>query len=457
MDSPSPPAVPDPVATADAQGRANTDAARLTTRLNRYDQFTPLGNQTWSNNSTFDQTGYDAAMREWERSMQQFNQGSNPAPQGPSGSGWSPGTGEGSQSFTGGGSPGMGGGGMQPSMPSRDDFMSGGDNWASTVTLDPRVQALLDSELATSQGLNNTIGSALSRVQSVLGQDLDYASLPGAGNIDERMGEQRGQYADLTDQIAGQQGLVTGAQGLQATQAQRLAQMLGQPMPGVDGATRDKVSDALYSDLTSRLDPRFSSEEASLRSTLMNRGLTEGSEAWNTEMDRFGRTKNDAYGQAGYESIVKGGDEMRKLFDMAMGVRDQGLQEADTVSGLGSRAVGDLNSLAGRDESIENSIIGGANTLFNADNTSRQNALTEQERRRQLVLNELASLRGGAQAPMPQFAGQNANANVQPSPIAQSIWNAYQGQMGQYQSDVSSNNAFMAALAQLGGSAMLMR
>ena len=44
-DAPSP---PDPIATANAQGAANVDAARITTALNRANQVTPWGNLSWS-------------------------------------------------------------------------------------------------------------------------------------------------------------------------------------------------------------------------------------------------------------------------------------------------------------------------------------------------------------------------------------------------------------------------
>lgn len=47
MDSPSPPPAPDPYATAQAQGTANIESARVNTRLNRPNQVTPWGSLTW--------------------------------------------------------------------------------------------------------------------------------------------------------------------------------------------------------------------------------------------------------------------------------------------------------------------------------------------------------------------------------------------------------------------------
>ncbi len=44
-----------------------------------------------------------------------------------------------------------------------------------------------------------------------------------------------------------------------------------------------------------RLDPMYAREEESARARLMNSGIREGSAAWNSEMERFGNQKNDAY------------------------------------------------------------------------------------------------------------------------------------------------------------------
>ena len=45
MDTPS---APDPSETAAAQGAANKDTAIATAELNRYNQITPYGNLTWT-------------------------------------------------------------------------------------------------------------------------------------------------------------------------------------------------------------------------------------------------------------------------------------------------------------------------------------------------------------------------------------------------------------------------
>ncbi len=46
-----------------------------------------------------------------------------------------------------------------------------------------------------------------------------------------------------------------------------------------------------------RLDPRFAQDEDKLRTTLKNKGIQEGTDAWNNEMSRMTQAKNDAYNQ----------------------------------------------------------------------------------------------------------------------------------------------------------------
>jgi hypothetical protein len=48
---------------------------------------------------------------------------------------------------------------------------------------------------------------------------------------------------------------------------------------------------------SSRLDPRFARDEQALKTSLLNRGIREGSEAWTAAMGDMGQAKNDAYNQ----------------------------------------------------------------------------------------------------------------------------------------------------------------
>ncbi|WP_213074504.1 hypothetical protein, partial [Acinetobacter baumannii] len=50
--------------------------------------------------------------------------------------------------------------------------------------------------------------------------------------------------------------------------------------------------------LMSRMNPQFARDEEAQRTRLINQGITQGSEAYNTEMNTFNQMKNDARQQA---------------------------------------------------------------------------------------------------------------------------------------------------------------
>lgn len=81
--------------------------------------------------------------------------------------------------------------------------------------------------------------------------------------------------------------------GLAEEQSKKIGDLLKTPF---DFSNRDAEKWA-YDLGAQRLDPRFAQDEEKLRTTLKNKGIQEGSEAWNSEMGRLGQSKNDAYNQ----------------------------------------------------------------------------------------------------------------------------------------------------------------
>jgi hypothetical protein len=86
----------------------------------------------------------------------------------------------------------------------------------------------------------------------------------------------------------------TAARGNLAELANERAGFLKSYLPN---ATPDAIDERLYNIGAQRLDPRFAREDDALRTRLANQGLTQGSAAWNAEMERLGQDKNDAYNQ----------------------------------------------------------------------------------------------------------------------------------------------------------------
>lgn len=452
------PAAPDPVATANAQGAVNVEAARTTAALNRANQITPWGNLTWSQGgSGFNQTNYDNAMKAWQDA------------------------------------------GGTGTAPTKESFGYNPDAWTSTVTLDPRMQSLLDSNLATSQGLQSAINSSLAATTNKLGQPLNA---PGSIDINGIRTGVNGRYTDLQPSLTDATNLATTGREGMADQLTRLRNLYGQdfnynsapnmpgverinsPMPTANQAARNSVEDALYARSTARLNPRFTQSGDQLASSLAAQGITQGSEAYNRELQNFNNAKNDAYSSAMNDAIAAGGTELQRQFGMdlaarqqqanelnsafsqGMQARQQGVNEANTLRTLPTQ---EAAALAGISNALDTSSRNwyGAETAqetakdnstaqdFNLQRTNNQDQFNNTIAMRNQILNELNALRTGAQAQAPNFASTQSSANVAASPIAQSVYNSYQGDLANYQTGVGSNNAMLGGLASLGGAAMM--
>src|SRR5690606_31264065 len=145
----SKPSTPNYEQLAREQAAGNLEMAKYAAQANRVNQVTPWGSLTWSNDRTFDQAGYDAAMAAYQQSLQQ--PGAQPQGQQYNVLGF-PVSNWGSMTVYDGSNTdlrdsrqisveGMGGNsrGGALTAPNRDDFWIGGDNWTQTVQLSPEM------------------------------------------------------------------------------------------------------------------------------------------------------------------------------------------------------------------------------------------------------------------------------------------------------------------------------
>ena len=536
----SQPKTPDPYAVADAQGKANVDAATTTAALNRPDQITPWGNQTWT---------------------------------------------------------------TDPNDPTKS---------TSTITLAPEQQALLDQQNQTSLGLGAATNSALGRVQDTFSTGIDVSQLPGRMGVADALNQSfggantaRGVQTEMSDyarsvrntgllakngfdtslgtampavnriDLPGQYSTAAGANPNYTAPAGNVPTYQGptQSMPQAGGYTaeipqyllpegegpqsndqyRSQIQDALYAQQTSRLDPRFKQQGGDMEARLAAQGITQGSEAYNREMQNFGMEKNDAYSQAMNQAILTGetavqgqygrdlssrqqkvgesdldfknrmsstqmsddrvdkifqqqlalrqqsGAESGQAFNADMASRQQTVGESDldfqnrmasrnqvTNEGLNeyqARLAGANQNLSAEDMWYQNSLdnrrqvsdeyttaqgtaLNAGNLALNAQDSAgraqtaaisdaasgvgmydnaRAQMLAEEMALRGQDINELNALRSGAQVTNPQFSSGQSGATVNAAPVADSIWNSYNGQ-------VANNSALMGGVSQLGGS-----
>ncbi|OSM07251.1 hypothetical protein [Magnetofaba australis] len=113
--------------------------------------------------------------------------------------------------------------------------------------------------------------------------------------------------------------------GLDMGQIQKSLNLSDAPnLPGLNdfGAERQRVEDALYDRQRSRLDSRFAEERNTLASQLNEQGITIGSQAYASEMNRFQRRYDDALATARQDAIAMGGNEQSRLFNQAINARN---------------------------------------------------------------------------------------------------------------------------------------
>lgn len=117
-------------------------------------------------------------------------------------------------------------------------------------------------------------------------------------------------------------------------------------LPGLTSGedARKQAIDAAYGQATSRLDPMYQQRESQLRTELLNRGLSEGGQAYNDAMSNLGRERNDAYQGALNSAIGQGTQAGNALFNQSLQSRESALAEM-----LKQREIplGDLGQLAG--------------------------------------------------------------------------------------------------------------
>lgn len=228
------------------------------------------------------------------------------------------------------------------------------EQYQRTVELNPEEQAILDQQRQVSSQLNNLAGDQVGRVETALAEPFNYDGLPEA--------------------------------------------------PEASEDARQQTIDALYGQYSSRLDPQFDEDQAALETQLANQGIAVGSDAYNSRLESFGRTRNDAYNSALNQAVASGGAEQSRLFGLQGAARERGIQEKSYL--------------------------------------------------RNLPLNEVATLMGSAPGiTMPEFSPMPMTG-INPADITGPTALQYQGQLNGYNQGVGQQNALMGGLFGLGGSAL---
>lgn len=143
-----------------------------------------------------------------------------------------------------------------------------------------------------------------------------------------------GRFTATTTLDPAGQAAVGGARQAAGDRLGMFTQNWGSGMPDFSG-DRQRIEDELYKRMSSRLDPQYQDRERELTSRLHAQGITQGTEAYQREMDNFGRDRRGAYDEARSSSILGGGAEQSRLFDMSSTQRGQEFGEIGSLFNLG--------------------------------------------------------------------------------------------------------------------------
>lgn len=144
------------------------------------------------------------------------------------------------------------------------------------------------------------------------------------------------------------------------------------------GISGDKAGDALYSKLTSRLDPMWQQRDDASLTRLYNQGLTEGDAAFETARANLGRERTDAYNQAAYQSTLGADQSAASQANLINALRTGGQinmpnqpgvagagqgQAPDLMNALNSQYAGQLDSYNAQQANRQGLMAGGASLL----------------------------------------------------------------------------------------------
>lgn len=229
-------------------------------------------------------------------------------------------------------------------LPTQSDYKNA-PTFTSTINLSPEQQKILDQQQQADIQVGKIGNDQIGRIGQAVSSPYSYAGLPSAPSYDDV----------------------------------------------------NKLSAHGEEAIMSRLNPQFGRDEETLRSRLVNQGITQGSEAYNNEMNTFNQGKNDARMQAVLGGQSYGGNEANQQ----LALRNQAIQE------------------------------------YNAQ--------------RNAPLNEFTALTSGQQVQNPQFQGSQPG-NAQAGDYQGAAQNAYQAKLGAHNAKVAGNNATTGSLFGLGGS-----
>lgn len=299
------------------------------------------------------------------------------------------------------------------------------------INLSPEGQKLFDQQNKLGSSLNELAIDQTDRLTGHLSDPIDFSGLPdrvtsvSAPEFDGALSLERPDSPTFTDP------------GLKKE---------------VDSSAFDRagMEDAMFDRIKEESDRDWGTTEA----TLAARGIMPGTEMYRRAMeahtDNTNRARLDAMKYAGDELSRSANLELTKFgAENAARLSDAGLSDSRGLMGLNFSNARNSAALA------ENAATNAATQQqFNAGmmsgefaNNARNQALQEMLAGRNQPINEISALMRGGQVTAPQFQ-QFRGQGIEPAPISENVWNAYNAQMQQAS---AQNGLFGSVLGGIGG------
>lgn len=302
----------------------------------------------------------------------------------------------------------------------------------ATTTLSPEQQHLYDQNTKISGDLNDLAIQGIGYVGDAVSNPITAQSIGGPGLA---TGLARTNFDPTADPTT------LGIKG-----QYDFSNVGAMPSSSDFTADRDRITDAYMQ----RLQPYLDKQRAAMDTKLANQGITHGSEAYNWDQDVYNRGENDQR----IAALLAGDQEQARLFQQAMGIRQQGVGEAVSQGNFGNQAQAqefgqNQQALQNANNAAQSEFAQGlAASQF--QNQARSQAIQEADYFQNQPLNMLNALRSGNQVTMPQFGNVSGGAQIAPPPIYNAATDQYAAAMQQYQAKLQQQSALMSGIGAIG-------
>lgn len=318
----------------------------------------------------------------------------------------------------------------------------------ATQTLSDDQQQMLDNTNAAGISATEAAANMSDRLRDSSGQPLTLDGLSAGGSASNignagrfflhdsgsTTGNPANRFQDASGNVAGA-GQITRSYGTDFSQ------------------DRQRVEDALMS----RLNPSLDRDKESLRTSLINQGINEGSEAFDRAMNRFGEQSNDARMQA----ILAGGQEQSRLAGLE--AQRAGFENSAQQQQFGQNVMRTQmqNDAASQNNANMMARVGFNNSVRDqnlADQYQRQSRM-DQDRAierdelfalRNQPINEISALLGSGQVTQPNFV-QTSQPRMPTTDVAGLIQSDYNNQLNAFNQRQANTNSLLGGLFGVGG------